>query len=118
MRWLVDECVHAHIVRELRSDGHDVLAVAEAFPSLNDGPILAATAAENRILLTQDLDFGELVFRRHLPAMNGIVLIRMRLHSIDAVCERFRAALKELGHSLEGRYVVIDDNRIRSRVLR
>ena len=118
MRWLVDECVHGHIVRHLRNSGHDVLYVAEAFPSLEDAPILSSASAGHRILLTQDLDFGELVFRRHLAPVQGIVLIRMRLHSIDAVWQRLRAAIEELGDSLVGQYVVVEENRIRARALK
>ena len=118
MRWLVDECVHGHIARQLRNSGHDVLTVVETFPSLEDGPILSAASAEHRILLTQDLDFGELVFRRHFPAVEGIVLLRMRLHSIDAVWQRLRAAIEKLGDSLLGQYVVVEENRIRCRALK
>ena len=63
MQFIVDESTGAAVVEFLRSDGHDVLAVAEAMPEANDQDILARAAREKRVLVTNDKDFGELIFR-------------------------------------------------------
>jgi predicted nuclease of predicted toxin-antitoxin system len=64
MQFVVDESTGSAVVDYLRSLGHDVLAVAEAMPQADDSDILDQAAIEERILITNDKDFGELVFRR------------------------------------------------------
>ena len=47
--------------------GHDVLSVLDAAPRASDDEVLSMALAEDRILVTEDKDFGELVFVRRLP---------------------------------------------------
>jgi predicted nuclease of predicted toxin-antitoxin system len=60
----------------LRSDGHDVVFIAEFDPGIEDEAVLLRSRESNSVLLTADKDFGELVFRQHL-LHSGIVLIRL-----------------------------------------
>jgi len=62
MRWLADECVSAGLVAHLRTLGHDVSYVAELAPSEPDVTVMARAQRDARLLLTEDKDFGELVF--------------------------------------------------------
>ena len=66
MRFVVDASTGMHIVRHLRASGHDVLAVAEIMPNAQDKEILAVALEQARVLVTNDKDFGELVFRSEL----------------------------------------------------
>jgi len=76
MRWLADECVDAALVEHLRAAGHDVTYMAESAPGTTDRQAIDSAQAEGRILLTEDKDFGELVFRR-MTAVPGLVLLRI-----------------------------------------
>ena len=76
MRWLVDECVDAALVQRLRGGGHDVLYVAEIASGATDAQVLRRASDENRLLLTEDKDFGELIFRLRVP-VPGLVLLRI-----------------------------------------
>jgi len=76
MLFLADECCDALVVRTLRELGHDVIYVAELAPGLADPDVLEQSVSEERILLTEDRDFGELVFRGQETAY-GIVLLRI-----------------------------------------
>jgi predicted nuclease of predicted toxin-antitoxin system len=67
MKFLVDECCEAEIVSLLRSEGHEVLYVPEFKPGAADSEILPMAFKEKRILLTEDKDFGELVYRLRRP---------------------------------------------------
>ena len=64
VRWLADECVDAGLVVNLRASGHDVVYMAEIAPAANDAEVVRLARAESRLLLTEDKDFGDLVFRR------------------------------------------------------
>ena len=77
MKFLADECCDASLVSALRADGHDVLYVLETFPGTSDDAILDRAFAEHRILLTEDKDFGELVYRLGRPAHRIVYCVLM-----------------------------------------
>ena len=58
-----------------RNAGHDVLAVTEDMPQADDRAILARAVQQQRILVTNDKDFGELVFHSGQPH-RGVLLLR------------------------------------------
>ena len=63
MKFLVDECTGTSVVACLRDEGHDAVAVVEVMPEADDEEILDRAVAEGRIVVTNDKDFGELVYR-------------------------------------------------------
>ena len=75
MKIVADESVEVEIVRALRKV-HNVRAVAEESPGLDDSAVLSISLEENAVLLTADKDFGELVHRRHQSG-HGVVLLRL-----------------------------------------
>ncbi|MBW7964847.1 DUF5615 family PIN-like protein [Bradyrhizobium sp. BR 10261] len=116
MLWLADECVTASLVLELRNAGHDVLYIAEFAASLSDVDVMALASREGRLLLTADKDFGELVFRRN-QVVPGLILLRIDPGNNELVRARLLEAVDRFGQGLFGRYVVIDEIRLRSRPL-
>jgi predicted nuclease of predicted toxin-antitoxin system len=62
MRFLIDRCAGARLARWLRSAGHDVVDAGDSAADPGDPELLAAAAADGRILVTIDKDFGKLVF--------------------------------------------------------
>jgi predicted nuclease of predicted toxin-antitoxin system len=62
VRFLADESCDSAVVRALRSAGHDMTAVAEVNPGLEDRVVLALARSEARVLLTEDKDFGLLAY--------------------------------------------------------
>ena len=97
MRWLVDECTGPFVGRWLREQGYDVYSVADQSPGWSDWQVLAYAVSENRIIISNDKDFGELVFKHHL-AHCGVILMRLedeRIHNKTAVLDRFFANYSE-----------------------
>lgn len=117
MRWLADECVVASLVAWLRAEGHDVTYIGEMAQGLRDSEVAALAAAGNRLLLTEDKDFGELIFRFGHP-VPGLVLLRIDPSKPSLKAARLSEAIRRYGESLFGRYVVIEEARLRSRPLR
>ncbi len=116
MRWLADECVDAGLVLHLRAAGHDVAYMAEIAPAISDAEVLARAHAEDRLLLTEDKDFGDLVFRRGRP-VPAVILLRIdaAVHELKKI--RLGAAIDRFGEKLRGRYTVVEENKIRARPL-
>src|SRR5690349_15436532 len=76
MKFLLDESAELRLGAFLRQLGHDVTAVAADYQaSIKDEQVLAIAQAEGRILITNDTDFGELVFKQRQPH-SGVILFR------------------------------------------
>ncbi|WP_113888926.1 DUF5615 family PIN-like protein [Roseiarcus fermentans] len=58
-RFLADENVSRLVIERISATGHDVVSVATTSPGASDSDLLALAIAENRILVTEDRDFGE-----------------------------------------------------------
>ena len=114
VRLLADENIHAELVGWLRSTGHDVTYAAESLSGDPDEVVLAVARSEKRILVTDDKDFGELVFHRRL-ASQGILLIRLSSPRIADRLRRLAQAWSAIEPHLEGRFVVLGDNKVRMR---
>jgi predicted nuclease of predicted toxin-antitoxin system len=76
MRWLIDECVDAELVEQLRRSGHDVVYMSDVAPRASDIEVMHRAENETRLLLTEDKDFEDLVFRQR-RSVPGIVLLRI-----------------------------------------
>jgi predicted nuclease of predicted toxin-antitoxin system len=113
---LADECCDALVVEGLRRDGHDVLYVKEMAPGTDDSTVLRMAASQQRILLTEDKDFGLLVVRLKLPAY-GIVLLRISPTDSTAKLARLRSLLQHHAQRLPGSFVVLSQGKARFRSL-
>ena len=63
MRIIADESVNYLLVLELRQKGYQILSIAENYPSIEDEDILSISLNPPAIVITEDKDFGELVFK-------------------------------------------------------
>lgn len=115
MQFIVDESTGTAVVEYLRSVGHDVLAVAEVIPQADDGDILARAVSEARILITNDKDFGELVFRSG-QAHRGVVLLRLRDESSTNRVRVVKAVLEQYANRLVSNFTVATEGGVRIRV--
>lgn len=77
MRLVADECVDYGIIRELRKNNVEVFAIFEEIASIKDKNVLEIANEREWLLLTEDRDFGELVFRFKQPH-HGIVYVRIK----------------------------------------
>ena len=68
MRFLVDECTGPTVARWLRDQNHDVFSVYEQQRGMDDDEVLSKVHVEDRILVTNDKDFGEKDLSRAAPA--------------------------------------------------
>jgi predicted nuclease of predicted toxin-antitoxin system len=113
---LADECCDALLVAGVRADGHDVVYMKEVAPGTDDDTVLRMAAGQQRILLTEDKDFGEMVVRLKLPAY-GLVLFRTNPADSPAKLARLRHLLQHHGHRLPGSFTVLDRKKVRFRPL-
>ncbi|HXG60369.1 MAG TPA: DUF5615 family PIN-like protein [Planctomycetota bacterium] len=114
MRFLVDENLGVGLALHLRSLGHDAASVAEVARGASDEDVLALALKEERILVTEDKDFGRLVFARSLRHA-GVMLLKLR-HSLPTqVRKAVGEAVGTVGERLRGRFAVVGEGVVRLR---
>jgi predicted nuclease of predicted toxin-antitoxin system len=116
MAFLANENFPRLAVQALRAAGHDVLWVKTEMPGASDEEVLARAQQDGRVLLTFDKDFGELAYRAKLPAECGIVLFRLSLTSPDHIVKHIVTTF-ETFHDWKGHFSIVEDARLRVRVL-
>lgn len=106
MRFLADECCDISAVRALRADGHDVIAVAEFTRQSVDSEIIKLAFEDQRILVTEDKDFGFLVFAG-LVQSPGVVLLRFHANARSLIYSSISALVRQHGERLVGAFTVL-----------
>jgi predicted nuclease of predicted toxin-antitoxin system len=117
VRLLADENVPAPSIRLLRNAGYVVEAMRELAPGTLDPEVLSHACEHGQILITFDRDFGELVYHRGSAAPAGIIYLRLSPADPEEA-GRVLLGLFTLDEiQLEGRFTVVDADRIRQRPL-
>lgn len=112
MRFLADESCDFSIVRALQAKGHDVVAVCELSPRAEDEAVMQLALEENRILLTEDKDFGQLVYAKTVGT-SGVIFIRFPAKERLTLAETVIDLVEKRGEQLTGSFVVVQPGRIR-----
>lgn len=114
MRFIVDESAGAAVVEYLQSSGHDVLAIAEIMRQADDPDILTLALNETRILITNDKDFGELVYRTG-QTHHGVLLLRLHNESSANRVRVVKSVLENYTDRLAEQFVVATESNVRIR---
>lgn len=114
---LADQCVGIPILQALQGAGFDVGRSSDVLPaSAPDTDVLALAVRQERILLTEDTDFGEMVVRMGLSAL-GIIRLDFKGLSRSERVERAVNAVRQIGDQAKGALVTVGPKRIRIRRL-
>jgi predicted nuclease of predicted toxin-antitoxin system len=116
VKLLVNENIPLASVAALRDAGHDVASITEDSPGIPDEVVMQRAHAENRIVVTFDRDYGELMFRRRLPRPAGVLYLRF-LPSTPLEPAAYIAQLIADKIELEGRFTTADRYQVRQRPL-
>jgi len=114
VRFLLDVCAASRSLQAALAElGHDVLSVRDWNPRATDRSVLALAYEDRRILITEDKDFGELVFLLRQPHPCIVRLVEMQ------VAEK-ASAMQELitqhGDAMvDGAMIVVSRDRVRIR---
>ncbi|MCW5912131.1 MAG: DUF5615 family PIN-like protein [Cyclobacteriaceae bacterium] len=107
---VADESVDYRIVISLRALGMTVYSISEQQPSIKDDTVLSIARENEALLLTEDKDFGELVFRLQLPHC-GILLIRV--DEAEQKIATTTEAIKKHYPEMKNKFSVINNRKLR-----
>lgn len=116
MQLLADENIPRPLLAPLRHAGHDVVHIADGHRGLPDIDVLALASDQNRVLMTEDKGFGELIFRHGL-SVPGVIFIRMDPTDIPGKIKALADLIGREGDQLRGRYTVLEGEDVRIRPL-
>jgi predicted nuclease of predicted toxin-antitoxin system len=112
MRFLVDECTGPNAAAWLRGQGYEVFSAFEQSRGADDDVLLEKAFRENWVLITNDKDFGEKVYRER-RLHHGVIFLRLndeRAANKVLVLERLLAQYMD---QLTDRFIVVTDERVR-----
>ncbi|NJD54683.1 MAG: hypothetical protein FIB07_17720 [Candidatus Methanoperedens sp.] len=112
VKFLIDECTGKRLAILLKNAGYDVLFVGDWKHSAADDEVLQKSNDDGRILITDDKDFGELVFRLQKPS-RGVILIRTSTTNPAKRFDLLRILLKST--DVDGKFIVLKDSVIKIR---
>jgi predicted nuclease of predicted toxin-antitoxin system len=98
MKFLLDVCVSSRSLEAfLVGQGHDVLSAFAIDPRATDERLMAVGLRDNRVVLTEDKDFGVLIFVRKLPHGPIVRLVELTVdEQVNAVAESLEHRANEL----------------------
>ena len=113
MKLLLDADVPRSFLSRLKDYGHDVSDVRDiSKTALKDAEVFAAAQKENRILITRDLDFSNILM--YPPAKScGIIVLRTHLLSKEEIFRILLEAIQSPQKQLQGTLVIVQKDRLR-----
>lgn len=117
MRFLLDQDVYAKTIRFLEDTGHDLVQVSKlGLSRASDEVVLQTAQAQNRILITRDRDYGNLVFVQVLGT--GVIYLRILPATLaDVHAELNRVIVTYSEEALSKAFVVVTQGGHRFRAL-
>jgi predicted nuclease of predicted toxin-antitoxin system len=112
MRFIVDECTGTGVANWLKRQNYEVFSVFDEARGIDDDTIIEKAFKENWMLITNDKDFGEKVYRERLPH-RGIILLRLADDRSFNKIHVIKRLLCTYGENLTDRFVVATEDRIR-----
>ena len=115
MRFLVDECTGPRVAEWLLASSHDVFSVHDEARGMTDDDLLAKAYSEGWILITNDKDFGEKIYREGRPH-HGVVFLRLKDERAASKIDALRRLLNDFANQLGDRFVVVTERQVRFRL--
>ena len=112
MDFLADESCAGPVIRALREAGHDLIAIAEVAKGATDEQVLELAVKQKRVLITEDRDFGELVYARGRSSA-GVILVRFHSRARGAKAATVVESVARLGSRLRDAFTVVEPGRVR-----
>lgn len=112
MQFLNDESCDFAFASALRDAGYDVVLVGEITPRADDTDVIRLAQEQSRILLTEDKDFGQLVFAGGTPSV-GVVLFRYPVLARQSMVDFFMELIKDKGEQLHQFFTVVEPGKVR-----
>lgn len=111
---IIDENVDQILVDRLRDKNYDILSIRQDHPGITDRQVVKIAKSKRGLVITEDKDFGELVFSYNIRECS-VILLRYSQSEYDRIERNIIRALdyyyKDPGHF----FITITSKKIRMR---
>jgi len=115
MKFLANENYPFPSIKILRAHGYDVKCIAEENFGITDVEVLDIAKNDDRIILTLDKDYGELIFRYKVNTPPAVVFYRYKGTDPEFAGTVLIDILNDPDISLTNVFTVIEQNNVRQR---
>ncbi|WP_192823346.1 DUF5615 family PIN-like protein [Rufibacter sp. LB8] len=115
MKLLANENFPKASVLALRKHGYDVLSIGEDNPSIQDDEVINIALKEERLIVTFDRDYGELVFKKGFKPTKGIIYLRFNTFAPAEPAEIVHKLILSQKFDFDRHLTVVDNNFVRQR---
>ncbi len=112
MRFLIDECTGSKVANWLRGKNDEVFSVFDEARGISDDEVLTKAANENWILITNDKDFGEMIFRER-RTHHGIIFLRLDDEKATNKIQVLEKLLENYAEKLPEQFVTVTETKVR-----
>lgn len=119
MKLLIDECILGKTTKLLKKEGFLIVTIQElGKSSASNGTVINIANKENAVIITNDLDFGNLILYP-LGSHPGIIVLRPRLDTAEAINDVHKVLMRLLNDlkpaDIEKSLIIVDRNKYRIR---
>ena len=114
LKFLVDVGVGKKVEEFLYNLNYDTRAIREINPRMTDDKIIDIAAKENRMIITMDKDFGELVYNSGLTH-SGVLLLRTENCSSEEKVKILSEILTNYSDKIKDKFCVFQKDKLRIR---
>ena len=118
IRLLANENFPYKSVLYLKLQCHNVLSIGTDYAGISDAEIMEIAIKEQRLILTFDRDYGELLFNKEYRPKQGVVYLRLEDYESDYPGKLVKSILKDHSFDFSDALTVIDKQGIRQRKYR
>ncbi len=115
-KFLANENFPLTSYRILKNWGWDIIHISEGNAGIMDDEVMNNAILDNRIIITFDSDYGELVFKNGYKPL-GVIFLRIRDFSPSYPGELLKNLIEEESLLVENRFTVVGENQVRQRVI-
>lgn len=115
--FLADEHIPFATIRALRETGFTVVSVSEEYAAYKDIELLRIANERNLVVITNDSDFGDLIFKDKIEFTSGLIYFRLDRFRPHEMSDLLLLHLGELGSDFRNRFSVISRTKFRQRPL-
>ncbi len=115
--FLADEHIPFGTIRSLRDAGYSVVSVSEEFSSFADEAFLKIADERNLVILTNDSDFGDLIFKQKIGFTAGVIYFRLERFRPDEMADLVLTHLRKLDSEFRNQFSVLSRTKFRQRKL-
>ena len=115
MKILANENIPLNSVQYLKSKGYDIKSIGLDNPSISDNEVIEIAIKEDRLIITFDRDYGELIYKYGYKPKAGVIYLRFKEFSPVFPGQLIHDILQLRELNFNNKLTVIDENGIRQR---